>query len=498
MRRPDSLRDTAAMAAEIERVRAARNVPQSGRRAFDGARVDRLTASWWTTNVAIDNELRTDLDRLRSRSRDLAKNNEYGRKFTRMVRNNLVGPEGVVLQCRARDDNDRMDEQANRAIERAFYRWARVGLCEVTGRLSFNGICRLMAETAATDGEFLLREVRAGEYGYQLQLINVDCIDTHYNRPRSQGVTAIRMGVELDDLDRPIAYHLWSAHPSGYAGEARYRERVPAAEIIHAFIPLEVGQTRGVPWMHAGMRRVNDLNGYREAAVIAARGGAAKMGFFVSPDGSPPGYDEKNGKGEFVEQVNPGEFGVLPPGYDFKDYDPTYPHEQFGAFCKTTLQGIAAAWGVAYNSFAQDLEGVNFSSMRAGVIDERDEWMVLQSWFIETLLIRVFEHWLDRALMLDMVRLPSGRPLPANKVEKFRQHTWLGRRWQWVDPLKDITAAIAGMDRGLVSPQQIAAQTGRDIEEVLEQIKQFQDLVTEKGVVLNTGSPPPSLPPERE
>ena len=41
-----------------------------GRRDFDGARIDRLTAGWQSSNLAINEELRNNLDGLRERSRD--------------------------------------------------------------------------------------------------------------------------------------------------------------------------------------------------------------------------------------------------------------------------------------------------------------------------------------------------------------------------------------------------------------------------------------------
>lgn len=481
------------IAAEIERVQKARSAPVPRGRAlrrFDGAIVDRLTASWHATNVAIDFELRTDLNRLRARARDMAKNNEYAIKFLRMVRNNVVGPDGFTLQCRAADPNGDADSAANKAIEAAFDRWSRPGNCDVTGQLSFTDVCRLLIMALARDGEFMVRRVKDyGEFGYQLQLQDMSRLDTLYNVQGSGSQNSIVMGVEIDKFRRPVAYHMWNA-PQLPGDFTRYRERVPASEIIHRYIPIETEQARGIPWMHGAMRRMNDLNGYREAAVIAARVGASKMGFFTSPDGKPPGVDGEDDSGNFLTQASPGEFGVLPTGYGFESFDPTYPHDQFEQFTKATLRGIASAIGVAYNGLANDLEGVNFSSIRAGVLEERDEWLVIQNWFVSAFLVPVFEEWLDMALLRGAITLPNGAALPATKRPKFSAHVWQGRRWQWVDPLKDVQAAITAIDNGLTSPQQIAAQTGRDVEDVLDELARYQQMVKEKGVVLRPTPPP--------
>lgn len=468
-----------ATAVETARARGARVTT----RRFDGAIVDRLTASWIGTANSIDHELRGDLDRLRQRSRDLFKNNEYAKKFGRMVRNNVVGAEGFTLQVRAVGTNGQPDSADNNAVESAFWRWSRPQHCDVTGRQSFADICRSLMMAAARDGEFLVRKVRGGEFGLQLQVLDASRLDTSCNREATQGQNAIVMGVELNQYRAPVAYHVFtSASPM-----RRERERWPASEVMHGFMPIEDEQTRGVPWLHAAMRRLNDLNGYREAAVIAARIGASKMGFFVSPDGEPPTSDDKDADGNFTQQAAPGEFDVIPTGYDFKSFDPAYPHDQFDAFCKAALRGIASAAGVSYNGLANDLENVNFSSIRAGVLDERDEWMVIQNWFITTFLVPIYEEWVELALLRGAIRLPAGSVLPAAKLNKYLDHQWQGRRWQWVDPVKDIDAAIKAIEHRLASPQQIAAQTGRDLEEVVADIARFNQLLKDNNV-----SPPPS------
>jgi lambda family phage portal protein len=488
---------SAAIAAELDRLRSGPAMPPArrGARRFDAAVVDRLTASWLTTNLSIDFELRQDLNRLRNRARDMAKNNGYAKKFLRMVRNNVVGPDGFRLQCRAADPNGDKDAAANKAIEAWFARWCMLGVCEITGKFSFVDSCRVLATTLARDGEILVRHVRgAGKYGYQFQLLDVARLDTLYNVAPSGKGNAIIMGVEVDQYRRPVAYYLFTS-PQIPGDYTRYRERVPADEIIHAFIAEEPEQTRGFPWMHAGMRESNDLKGYREAAVIAARVGASKMGFWTSPDGQPPPADgettDTDGEEVFIDKVSPGEIGVAPAGYKFEKFDPDYPHDQFDAFCKATLRGIAGAWGVSYNSLANDLEGVNFSSIRSGVLEERDEWTVIQNWFAGAVLMPIFRSAIEMALLKGAITLSNGSPLPAQKLEKFNEHLWQGRRWSWVDPYKDIQASVLAILNGLASPQQVAAQSGRDIEDVLDEIAQFQAWCKAKGIELKPGTGKP-------
>jgi lambda family phage portal protein len=462
---------------------------RTARRGFDAAKVDRLTGRWATTGTAIDEELRGQLDPLRARSRDLFKNNEYAAKFGRSVRNNVVGTEGFTLQARVMDQPKKPDALANAAIESAWWRWMRPGNCDITGKYSFNDLMRVLAISLARDGEILLRRFRGngfGEFGYQLQILDMQRLDTTANRARTANANAIVMGVEIDAYQRPVAYHFRNR----IAGMNEI-ERIPAAEIIHRFIAQEPEQTRGIPWMHAAMLRLNDLNGYREAAVIAARIGASQMGMYVSPNGEPPNSDDTDADGNFITEVAPGEFSVAPPGYDFKTFDPKYPHEQFDAFNKATLRGIASAIGVSYNDLASDLEGVSFSSIRTGTLAEREEWMVIQNWLIGVLLTPLFEEWLEIALMGGKITLPNGTPLPAAKLAMLREHVWQPRRWSWVDPKKDMETAVLGMQNLLTSPQKIAASQGVDIEDILDDISAFEQMVAAKGLTLPA---PPNAP----
>ncbi|MCL2298379.1 MAG: phage portal protein [Proteobacteria bacterium] len=469
-------------------------------RAFAAAKVGRLTSRWETTDKSINDELKGDLDRLRLRSRDLFKNDEYARKFGRMVRNNVVGPAGIRIKQRIYNADGSPDTIAQTAIAEAWKRWGRRGVCEISGHHGFRDLLRGLIIDAARDGEFLLRKVRGeaarNDFGFALQRLDPARLDTRLNRDAASGLNAIIMGVEVDDYSRPVAYHILEAGASLH-GERR-RMRVPADEIIHGFVPDDFCEARrGTPWMYAAMLRLNDLKAYREAAIIAARIGASKMGFYVQredhavdPSEVSDGKDEE---GRLIEEVEAGVFDLLPQGVvDFKTFDPAYPHDQFDPFTKAALRGIASGVSVSYVTLANDLEGVNFSSIRQGVLDERDEWMTVQDWFIEAALEEIYPEWLRFALLNGQVRAENGSALPLSKYEKFLPHECQGRRWAWVDPLKDAQAAILRLNNKLTSRTRISNEGGADLEDIFAEIENEEKLASEYGVDLS--QPPVTKP----
>lgn len=453
------------------------------KRGFDAARVDDLTYAFQSSTAAIDADINAGLERMRGRARTLSQNNDYAKKFLQQVVCNVVGPTGFGLQVLS-SEGARLDTLANTMIEREFSAWARRGVCEVSGKLSFVDVQGLVAQAVARDGEALVRIVRGKEAGnrhqFALQLLDVDRLPIAYNVNVLGDGNRIAMGVELNRFGRPVAYHLHQFHPGETAGGlvagARY-ERVPATDILHLFRPMRPEQRRGVPAMHTAMFRLEMLGKFEAAAVVAARKGAETIGFFTSPDGQAPLLDGADASGNQISTSVPGSYDTLPTGYDFRAYDSKYPNEMYGTFVKHALRGISSGLGVSYNSLASDLEGVNYSSIRAGVLEERDAWMAWQNWMIEALMVPVYEAWLSTAMLAGAIAYSSsGSPLPVNKLDKFLVHSWQGRRWAWVDPLKDVQANIESINAGLKSRRQVIAEQGQDLDEVWAQLQAENDL----------------------
>ena len=452
-------------------------------RRFQAARIDRLTADWLSTQQSLNEELRGDLDLLRRRGRDLVNNNDYARKFRTMVQDNIVGPSGVRLQSRVEDRPGVPDRLACAAIESAWQAWQREA--DAQGRQHFRDLCATLVGGLPSDGEFLVAVVRGPQAGnrweFALQAIDVDRIDTTYNG--RWGDNAVIMGVEVNAHRRPVALHLFAAHPNDGVNSSRQRVRLPMEDVIHAYKVERPEQLRGIPWMAPGMLSLHHLGNFKLAALLAAEHGANHYGFFTTPDGQAP-IGGLSADGEAVTVSQPGTFDTLPQGVSFQAYDSKYPEASFGPFVKTTLQRISSGWGVAYHSLANDLEGVSFSSIRSGTLEERDRWMADQEWFVQVLLEPVFRRWLEWGLLMGTITMPSGSALPAAKHEKFARHEWQPRRWDWVDPKADTEANILKVKAGLMSPQDLSAAMGYDFEDTLKAIKAAQDLAAEYGVHL--------------
>ena len=438
---------------------------------FDAARADRLQAGWATTPASADQIIRTQQRVLVARSREQAVNNDFAKAFLRMARQNIVGPRGIQLQAQPRDENGSVDNAAADAIEAAWRDWGHARHCDVAGQQSFRSLQGSAVASAARDGEFMfLKHVGrdAGDYAFSLQLIDPQrCPPDFDEAPRPDG-TFIRAGIEFNALGRRLAYFFTTTdegETQAYASGGRNYLRVPASQVIHGFLPELVGQRRGLPWMSSALWRMRQLKGFEDAALVNARISASKGGFFEWEEGQGPEPDEDD---ELTMEVEPGMFQELPAGVRFREWNPQYPSGEYQTYVKSMLRGIASGMGVAYNNLANDLEGVNFSSIRQGALDEREAWKELQEWLIETLLEPVFEEWLPRALLRG-IRIGSGT-LSAGRQDKYRQVVWQPRRWAWIDPKSEVAAAVASKNNLLTSPGQIIRDTGRDPDTIWREV----------------------------
>lgn len=466
-------------------------VPASYFRAYAAALQNRLTNDWVAGSTSAKDEVSGGLETTRNRARDHERNNDYVRRYLALQVKNVVGPQGIRLQVKAKTpDGKSLDLDANAIIEAGWADWGHPENCSTDGRKSWLDIQCLAWRYIKRDGEALIRRVRGwkdNRYGYALQLLEPDVLDHNKNEAGGADRNRIVMGVELDSWQRPVAYHCFGSNPNDSSAYqvGRNTVRIPANEMLHLFIEEREGQVRGITALSSGMLRLRHLAGYEEAELIAARAAACKMGFIVPG----PDYqgDFKADDGSWQEDASPGSFRKLPYGCDVKAWDPNHPNTAYAPFTKGALRGLAAGLDTPYNTLACDLEGVNYSSMRSGEIDSRDSYQMGQAYLIDHLCRVVFRDWLPLALANQAL------PLFLSDEPRLLADTWQGRRWTWVDPLNDAQANAIAEQQGWKSKMQNASDAGGDLEDVYRDTEAAKKMAAQYGVTEQpAGAPAPA------
>ena len=156
---------------------------QPARRQYSAAKIDRLTSSWTTTQQSINKDLEAGGKLLRTRARDLTINNDYARKYMQMVVSNVVGSKGINLQVKSKTSKGKLNVKANRQVEQGWKEWMMARNCAWDGRLNFVEMQRLFIESAARDGEVLVRLISDdSKFGFKMQFLDINRLDENLNK----------------------------------------------------------------------------------------------------------------------------------------------------------------------------------------------------------------------------------------------------------------------------------------------------------------------------
>lgn len=452
------------------------------RRNYHAASTSRLFADFMSSSGSADAELKPNLVLMRNRSRELARNDVYTRRYLNLMKTNVIGDNGMTLQVKARNLNGALDGIGNDIIEQAWFEFGRKGSCTADGRMSWVDLQKYCVEAVQRDGEAFFQIIRNRNFkhGIAFKPIEADLIDEQKNERLRNG-SQIRMGVEIDEFERPVAYWVRQKHPGDYDFNTlglTNSVRIPADRIIHVYKQLRAGQTRGEPAMAPAISQIKMLNAHREAELVASRMAASKMGFFTSDTGEDAPADDYDNSVPIID-AEPGTFHQLPAGVDFKPFDPTHPATAFSDFQKGILRGLASGLGVSYASLSNDLEGTSYSSIRQGALEERDAYKDEQQFFRDHFVFPAYAAWLRHVMDFGLINIPSTR------FDKFyNASTFRARGWQWVDPLKEINASVMAMHNGIMSMQDVSGQYGRDIEETFSQWQRDKEVAANYGLEL--------------
>lgn len=400
-----------------------------------------------------------------------------------------------ILRAQASVQVGEPDIYANQLIEKRWLDWQQAKYSDVRKQRDYKVHRQLRLISAVRDGDFFIRMIRnpkVNAYGFTLQMINAEWCDRFYNTTLPNG-NEVRMGIEYRETDwgigEVVAYYFIKRQPQDWQfsipGAFNFTSkemhiRVAADEIIHYCRSVDADGTRPAPWAAATIPQARHLNQYEIYEVIAAREAARKVGFFYSdivPEGGvdPSLIDPRTGLPQM--DGSPGGYYALKHGVKVEMIDPKHPTANYEAFRKAEVRSICAGLpGSDYSTMANDYEAINFSAGRLQRLDSNEMFFNIQRNDIDRAENVIFENWLEMALITDAI------PLPAEKFEKFNSKVFQGRRFGGVDEQKECTAAALRMANKLSSPQIECAALGRDCEEILMDLAEYEMMCDELGL----------------
>jgi lambda family phage portal protein len=378
------------------------------------------------------------------RARQLVTSNPLAASGVEAWVSGLVGP-GIIGR------SAHPSESARRRINTAWARFVRDA--DADGRLDFYGLQALIVRRLVTDGEALvLMQVRDGQLRLRV-LASEQLSDTSKELSSRRRVVS---GIEFDASGQRIAYHIFPDAPG--ALPAMQPVRVDARDVLHVFRPDYPGQIRGLSWLAPVLLTLQEHAKLSDAALMQQQIAAMLTGFVRTPDGDPTKVFDSE-----LPSLEPGSMVALDPSQDVTF---SQPPKVDGArdLLKLSARQIAVGLGVPYEILSGDLEAVNYSSIRAGLVEFRRRCEALQ---YGLLAVQLLDPIFTRFVAVEVL---AGRLYAPGRLEPHQAVEWFAPKQAWVDPLKDVQAEIAGIRAGLMSRTEALAQRGWSAEEVDTQI----------------------------
>lgn len=393
----------------------------------------------------------------RQRVRFYVLNNPWLTRAVDSLVTNLVGA-GIKPQSLHRN------EATRNKLHQLWQLWTDAA--DPAGASDFYGLLSIAARSMVIDGELFVWMRQQGRRGFELVLISADQVDASINRDLGNGAR-IAAGIEFDAAGRRVAYHVMRQAPGELWGLTSLETvRVPAADMLHVFAPLSPGQVRGLSWAAPILLRLHEIDQIEDAGLVRQKVAALFAGFVIDPNNSAGDFSGTQ-KGSVLDGgLEPGVLKVLPTGADIRFSEPAQVGDMID-FLKLQLRAVAAGIGVTYEQLTGDLSGVNYSSIRAGLLEFRRRIESIQHNVLVFQLCRpVWERFVLTAALTGAI--PTADFFARR--DDYLAVKWITPRVDWIDPVKDAQAEITAIGAGLMSRREAVAARGYDVEALDEEI----------------------------
>ena len=439
--------------------------------AYDGVRSARRQGGWGPTGTSGNAEIGPNNATLRANARDLCRNTAYGRKAKREWAKRVVG---TGITPRPVTGNEKLDK----IIAEHWKQWTRQ--CCSDHRVNFYAAEKLIVSSFYESGEVLVRLWdRRPEDGLavplQIQILEADYIDS--DRTQTIGTGYIIQGVEFDPIGRIRGYWLYSSHPGEVITTslrvAFTSKFVPVEYVLHHAEVDRPGDVRAVTRLAVAIGKLKDIAEYGDAKIMRAKIEACLAAFVTQSDavdGPTLGAVTTDTENKRIEEFRPAMVTYLRQGEDVKFAEPTGSGD-YAAYKKTELREVAAGLEIPYVVLDDNLEAVNYSSYRGGLLGFRDaieeyRW----NWLIPQVLDPIYRRFIEKLYMMRAI------PEPVMTVE------WDPPPFDLLDREAEAKADRQELQIGKKTWPQLVGEQGNDPETQLKEIAEWAPKLREAGV----------------
>lgn len=464
-------------------------------------------------------------DIVTARARDIVNNDGWATGIVQRTLDNVIGalfrpvakPDYEAL--RLYTGNKAFDhvwaEEFGKAADTHFRVWAEDvnRYCDSGRKQTFTQMMRLGFETYLITGDAIAKlnwhpdRLGPGKARYATAVQPIDS-DRLSNPNNTYDMLNMRGGVEVDEDDVAVGYHIRRAHIGDWfnAAQSVTWDLIPRETewgrpvIVHYYEMKREGQHKGgVGILNPIIERLKMLHTMDrktlERTVIDAILGA----YLTSPFDHNLFAEALGVSNEQINAYQEGRMGfhedrtirfgdakipILFPGEGVTSVQSGHPSEHFGEFENQFLRNFAGATGLSAQQVSNNWADVNYSSARGAILEAWKTLSVRRTLFANGYAAPIRAAWLEESMDVDQYPLPRNAPPFHECRGSYARALWMGPGKGVLDVTKERTGSQMAMDMGLSTLELEAAEQGLDWEEVLDQRKTEIEAFKARGLPL--------------
>ena len=444
-------------------------------RHYDAGDYGRLNSGWQASNMSGEMTDRTYRSIVMARARDLERNSDIMNSVVGAYKRNVIGP-GFQLQARTASQKD------NKELEKLWKNWCKARNCDVTGTQSLNQILRMAVVRKKIDGGilFVKRYTKEGMIPFQLQMLEVDELDNTVISPKDSK-NRIVGGIEYNQFNKPVNYYFKQYGIDGFSVSENVV--VPAKDVIFYYTKRRPSQIREMSDMTPTVTRIRDTNEFMTAVSVKERI-AACLSVFIKKSLPPTGIGRVGSNAGNVGQhsydgktLTPGMIKELNAGDEVQVVNPTGQATDATSYTKLQQRLIGSGQGLSYEATSRDMSETNYASARQGMIEDEMTYAEEEE-AIMSILDEIYETFVISCVLSGKLNIKNF----WNNKEKYLDHGWVKQPKKWIDPLKESSATKTALNTGQKTYKQIAAESGADWRQQIDDTAEVMEYAREKGI----------------
>ncbi len=447
---------------------------------YEGASTGNRLNDWALSAPGVNSISQFGLQFLQARSRDLERNCADIWGAADSYKSKIVGS-GITPRWQHKS------VKIKKAIQELWE--SQLQCLDFDGRLNFYGLQALVAGSEYISGEVFVKHIFSSNKSlpYQIQILESDYVPIEHTEDTPNG-NPIYMGIEISkSTGKRSAYWVYKNNPKDeLLGDIDLIPfRIPADQMLHIYDVRRPGQLRGIPNTSSAMITTKDYDQFQDAELQKIKISNLFAGF-IEPEYIASNVDasvmpnqevlDQVTDGEPDYSMNPGTMLKTNPGEKVKFSNPP-DVSGLDEWRKSVNRRRAKGLNTTYEDLTGDLSGVNFSSIRAGLIEHR-RYMIMRC---NNVLIFPFCRpvgfmWLRQNVI-------AGN-LPVTAITASAK--WTPQMFEHVKPLEDARTLIMLERAGHFSHEEVQEMLGKNYELTMAQIKAHNELLDKDGLVFDT------------